>query len=166
MGDYIAIRYRVKLKQEVVQKVTDALTPEGEDAILSWNRASLKFDDTHAYWAWRNFLDNEISLRWPFSNTLHFNPQGWPDIKASLNSLSGVLKGTQCLKVIPGGIAVLVAILPLIADEWKVEIDIRDMLFSLDYTGNPVDIYSDRGNDLFENRRNIESDNLYSGFGG
>lgn len=154
MGDYIAIRYRVKIKPEFVQKLTDAGNGPEDDAILSWNRAGLKFDDPVAQTTWRAFLDNEMSLRWPSSNHLHFNPQNWPSIDASFNSLSGVLKGTLCMKYIPGSIAALVAVLPLIATEWKVEIDTRELLFDLGSTySDHLDTYSNRGDDLSADRR-------------
>ena len=162
MGDYTAIRYQVKIKQELIRQVADANNRIDGDEILSWNRAGLTFDDPVARKVWAEFLNNPISLTWPDSDMLHHNPSGWAPVPKSFSWLTGTLKGAQCFKVIPGGIAALVAVLPLIAVEWKVEVDIRDMLFSLDYTGTPVDIYSNRGNDLFKDRCNSEP---VSGYG-
>jgi hypothetical protein len=153
MGDYIAIRYHLKIKPAHKQSVADANNrKEGAD-IISWNAARLKFDNPADAKLWKEFLDHPISLAWPDSDLMHFNPQDWPLITRYYSWLTGMMKGTQCMKVIPGGIDILTRILPLIADEWKVEIDIRDILFD-PHSGAQefVDVYTNHGNDLYADR--------------
>lgn len=170
MGDYIAIRYRVKIKPEFMRGVSEANYRTNGTEILSWSRAGLKFDDPVARKTWEEFLNHPISRVWPDSDLMHFNPQDWPLIARYYSWLTGTMKGTQCMKVIPGGIAMIAKVLPLIAVEWKVEVDIRDLLYSCAIDPvcvSTVDVYSHQGDDLFADRKKNgpQEDSMYSGFG-
>lgn len=164
MGDHIAIRYHVKIKREHMQGVSYANYRKDGSDILSWNRANLMFADPVAYKVWQEFLEHPISRVWPDSDLMHFNPQGWPIIARYFSWLTGIMKGTQCMKVIPGGVETIVKVLPLIADEWKLQVDIRDTLFD-PFSGSQefVDVYTHTGNDLYADRSKKFRDEECSG---
>jgi len=170
MGDYIAIRYNLTIKPEHRAKVSKQNMRREACQPLDWARADLRFADHAQQLVWQQFLLHEISQRFPDACLLHYNPQGWEFQRRYFSWETGEMKGTVCHKVIPGGVQMLAQVLPLIADEWKVEVAIRDLLMShgqYEMHGcEPVDIYSHTGDDLFRDRVKKAEDEEEKEFGG
>lgn len=170
MGDYIAIRYNLKIKPEHRAKLSHENMRREATNPLNWERMKLQFSDPAQQRIWQQFLLHDVSKRFPDACMLHYNPQNWEYIRRYYGWETGEMRGTDCHKVIPGGVQMLVQVLPLIADEWKVEVAIKDLLLSngnYEWKGcEPVDIYSHEGNDLFADRLRKVKDDEEKEFGG